>query len=76
MSNTILACFCLVSPLFYTDVFKNLLDAGIHCRKYYKPLSQTTNASKLYEQILCIPCTIDMSTDDIDLIVSIIGTSI
>ena len=44
---------------------KYFLDRGIYCRKYYKPLEKLPISMKIYDHILCFPCNIDMTNDDI-----------
>ena len=64
-----------ISILFdkYDDAYeKIILDAGIFCRKYYHPLKNLPNSQYIYDHILCVPCTIDMTREDIDKILSII----
>ena len=69
------ACFPLI---FSTEEIANgvrdvLLQNGIFCKKYYKPLDMSKNNSViLYNRILCIPCNIDMIEPDIDRIFSLI----
>lgn len=61
--------------IFVSDsisVIKSLLEKGIYCRKYYNPLENTQNAINMYNRIVCISFTIDMTTSDIDRIVDII----
>ena len=49
-----------------------LLEHNIYCRKYYNPLLPTPVATELYNNIICISCTIDMTRDDIDTIVRLL----
>jgi dTDP-4-amino-4,6-dideoxygalactose transaminase len=64
-----------ISILFdkYDDAYeKRLLEENIYCRKYYHPLKSLPNSQYIYDHILCVPCTIDMTTQDIDNILDII----
>uniref|UniRef100_A0A6C0JLL1 DegT/DnrJ/EryC1/StrS aminotransferase family protein n=1 Tax=viral metagenome TaxID=1070528 RepID=A0A6C0JLL1_9ZZZZ len=54
------------------EVMQKLLDNDIYCRKYYTPLIPGPVATAMYNQIICISCTDDMTRDDVDRIVSII----
>ena len=51
------------------STLKRLLDNGIYCRKYYNPLENTPNAIDMYNRIVCISFTVDMTQKDIDMIV-------
>ena len=57
-----------------TNTIKRLLDNGIYCRKYYNPLENTPSAMDMYNRIVCISFTIDMTIWDIDRILEIITT--
>jgi dTDP-4-amino-4,6-dideoxygalactose transaminase len=73
VQSPFLACFTLVSSLFSSSSTLNkLIDAGIHCRKYYRPLIDTPRATELYNNLICVPCTVDMTVNDIQLIIDII----
>jgi dTDP-4-amino-4,6-dideoxygalactose transaminase len=62
------SCICIMIQ-DSTQVMKKLLNNNIYCRKYYTPLIPTPVATKLYENILCISCNVDMTKEDIDRIV-------
>jgi dTDP-4-amino-4,6-dideoxygalactose transaminase len=66
-----LSCFCVLTTDSETKL-KMLLENGIYARKYYVPLIDSPVSNKFYSDILCIPCTIDMSYFDIDKIIEII----
>ena len=66
------ACFCILSPSFTVDTVQRLRKYNIYSRKYYAPLVNSTQAQNMYDNILCVPCTIDMSTKDIDYIIDIL----
>jgi dTDP-4-amino-4,6-dideoxygalactose transaminase len=55
-----------------SKVMKTLLDNNIYCRKYYTPLTPGPVATDIYNQIICISCTDDMTKDDIDRIIRLI----
>jgi dTDP-4-amino-4,6-dideoxygalactose transaminase len=57
------------------STLKRLLDNGIYCRKYYNPLENTPNAIDMYNRIVCISFTVDMTQKDIDMIVEIITSN-
>jgi len=66
------SCFCLLFNE-YNDIIKDrLLDNGIFCRKYYHPLKETKNTLEIYNKILCLPCTVDMTIKDIDFIINLL----
>ena len=64
------SCFCLLSPRFTVSKVAELQKKGIYCRKYYDPLVQTKISCELYDKILCLPCTVDMTSDDLIFIVN------
>lgn len=66
------SCFCLLFDEYDDNLRKTLLEKGVYCRKYYKPLKPTPIASKLYKNVLCIPCTTDMVFGDIDFVLKFI----
>lgn len=71
------SCFCLLfddSKKSY-EMEKKIKDNDIFCRKYYHPLKNTKNAMKIYNKILCIPCTVDMTFKNIDFILEIIKSN-
>jgi dTDP-4-amino-4,6-dideoxygalactose transaminase len=53
-------------------IMETLLENHIYCRKYYNPLIPTPNANEIYNQIVCISCTVDMTKEDIDRIVQLL----
>ena len=63
------SCFCLLFSVHNTRFQEILTENGIYCRKYYKPLSPTPEAMKIYDQIVCVPCTYDMDISDIKFII-------
>lgn len=66
------SCFCLLFNNYNDEIRLNMLDNDIFCRKYYHPLKKTKNSVIIYNKILCLPCTIDMTINDIDFIINII----
>ena len=54
-------------------MYKSKLEnENIFCKKYYKPLDNSTKSNELFDKILCIPLHIDMNFEDIDKIINII----
>ncbi len=66
------SCFSLMFDNYNDNVRLQLLKHGVFCRKYYKPLDNSPVATQFYSQILCIPCTIDMTESDINNIIKLI----
>lgn len=66
-----LSCFCILTNDSSTKL-KTLLESNILARKYYVPLIDSPVANRIYSEILCIPCTVDMTYSDIDKIIKII----
>jgi dTDP-4-amino-4,6-dideoxygalactose transaminase len=67
------SCFCILVDIDSEKVISNLQIQQIYCRKYYHPLMSTTNAMKIYNSIICIPCTVDMDYTDVDTILRILN---
>lgn len=67
------ACLCLIFKKYDVNIMKKLQDKNITCRKYYHPLKNTKTTKKIYDNILCIPCNIDMDTQHIDDIINILN---
>lgn len=66
------SCFCLLFDEYNDEICEQLLSNGVYCRKYYKPLEPTPIAIDLYNKILCIPCTCEVTVRDLDMILEII----
>ena len=66
-----LSCLSILTPHSERTI-KALLERNIYCRKYYNPLEDTLVATDLYNRIVCISFTVDMTTSDIDSIVDAI----
>ena len=47
------------------------LENNVFCRKYYHPLKDTKNTVEIYNKILCLPCTKDMTKRNIDFIINL-----
>ena len=69
----ILSCFSILFNNYNDECRIKLIDRNIECRKYYHPLQNTVNALNIYNNILCIPCTVDMDFEDIEKIIDIIS---
>ena len=67
-----ISCICLFSKKS-SEIIDILLKNSIYSRKYYYPLITTEIAVSFFEDIVCIPCTIDMNEADIDKIINIIN---
>lgn len=66
-----LSCFCILTTNSEIKL-KTLLENNILARKYYVPLISSPVANHIYSEILCIPCTVDMTYSDIDNIIQLI----
>ena len=66
-------CLCLlVSDQDSTAQERILRTNGVYYRKYYPPLKPTPYADAVYRRVLCLPCTVDISTQDIGRIMSLL----
>ena len=70
------SCFSLLFENYDDQVRVSLLENNIFCRKYYHPLNEAKHANMVFDQILCIPCTTEMTTTDIDKIIKVIQSVI
>jgi dTDP-4-amino-4,6-dideoxygalactose transaminase len=70
------ACFPLLFEKYNDNIMLSLLNNGIFCRKYYHPLNNTPNSTNIYNKILCIPCTKDMTNANIDNILNLMSMTI
>tara|TARA_B110000037_G_C17090774_1_gene493905 strand:+ start:423 stop:1469 length:1047 start_codon:yes stop_codon:yes gene_type:complete len=66
------SCFCLLFNNYNDNIRIKMLENNIFCRKYYHPLIETKNTIDIFNKILCLPCTVDMTTNDIDFMINII----
>jgi len=67
------SCFCLLLEKNSIEFKNKLINNNIVCRKYYYPLKNTPVATTIFNKILCIPCNIDMTIDDIDNILNLLN---
>jgi dTDP-4-amino-4,6-dideoxygalactose transaminase len=63
-----LSCLSILSSRS-NEIIKKLTDNNVYCRKYYNPLSDTPVATEIFNKIVCISFTVDMTISDIDLII-------
>lgn len=68
------SCFCLLIDNFSEEIINKFNEKQIFCRKYYEPLKSTHNTMKIYNKILCLPCTKDMTLNDVDNILNVLTT--
>jgi dTDP-4-amino-4,6-dideoxygalactose transaminase len=66
------SCCCLLFDKYDDNIRLKLLENDIFCRKYYHPLLETKNTVEIFNKILCLPCTVDMTKKNIDFIINII----
>lgn len=72
--SILVSCFCILhdSKEESVRILEILQENNIFCRKYYYPLSPTKNASDIYDRIICIPCTVDITFENIDYIIRLL----
>jgi dTDP-4-amino-4,6-dideoxygalactose transaminase len=72
--NIMPSCFCILfdQPELSTEIENQLQENDIFCRKYYHPLKETNNSIEIYNKILCLPCNVDMTKENIVFIVIIL----
>lgn len=67
------SCFCILFSKYDDKIREKLLENNIQARKYYHPLDDSKVANEIFNDILCIPCNIDMNERDIDKIFEILN---
>jgi dTDP-4-amino-4,6-dideoxygalactose transaminase len=60
------SCLCILFDNYDDNIRLKLLDNNIFCRKYYYPLKNTKIACEIFNSILCITFTTEMTKDNID----------
>ena len=61
-NNSLISCFCIKYIKGNSDdIIKKFLENKINSRKYYYPLENTKNSVKLFDNIFCLPCNIDIT---------------
>lgn len=68
------SCFCILfdNPSDSLKTEEKLLKNNIFCRKYYHPLANTKISSEIFSKILCLPCNIDISKENIQKIIELL----
>lgn len=66
------SCLCLLFDKYDDNVRLKLLENNIYCRKYYYPLKNTKVACEIFDSILCITFTTEMTKEDIDKIFELV----
>jgi len=51
------------------DIIKYFNNTTIQCRKYYIPLKSLPHAQRLYKNMICIPCHIDVNVKQLDYVI-------
>lgn len=66
------SCLCLLFDNYDDNIRLKLLENDIFCRKYYYPLKNTKVACEIFDSILCISFTTEMTKENIDEIFEIL----
>ena len=66
------SCLCILFDNPDPLMVERLAERGIQARKYYHPLDKSKVANETFDRILCLPCNIDMTGVDIDVILGIL----
>ena len=69
------SCLCILFDNYDDNIRLKLLENNIYCRKYYYPLKNTKVACEIFDSILCISFTTDMTKENIDEIFEIISNN-
>ena len=59
------SCLCILFDNYDDNIRLKLLENNIYCRKYYYPLKNTKIACEIFDSILCITFTTEMTKDNI-----------
>ena len=68
----LISCFAIIFNEYKDEIELKLNENNIFSRKYYCPLKHTKNSVEMYNKILCIPCTKDLTFKDIDFMFEIL----
>jgi dTDP-4-amino-4,6-dideoxygalactose transaminase len=66
------SCLCILFDNYDDNIRLKLLENNIYCRKYYYPLKKTKISCEIFDSILCISFTTEMTKDNIDEIFEIV----
>jgi len=66
------SCLCILFDNYDDNIRLKLLENKIYCRKYYYPLKKTNISCEIFDSILCITFTIEMTKENIDEIFEIV----
>ncbi len=66
------SCFCLLFSNYKDEMYHHLISTGFYCRKYYKPLIPTPKATEIYNKILCIPCTCEITINQLNFFLDVV----
>lgn len=68
------SCFPIVfKKIMVEDSNLNTFESlGVVAKKYYKPLTRLPNSQSVYQRILCLPCHIDVTEEDLETYVELI----
>lgn len=66
------SCLCLLFDNYDDNIRLKLLENNIYCRKYYYPLKKTKVACEIFDSILCISFTTEITKEDIDIIFDLV----
>jgi dTDP-4-amino-4,6-dideoxygalactose transaminase len=71
------ACLALLmDPKQSLEAQRKFQVAGIFSRKYYQPLAPLPCATALFDRILCVPLHRDMSEEDVEHMLGILGSAV
>jgi dTDP-4-amino-4,6-dideoxygalactose transaminase len=63
-----ISCITILLNTNNTNLLKILNENNITSRKYYHPLDDSIISNDFFSRIVCVPCNIDLDTNDIELI--------
>ena len=70
------SCLCILFENYDDNIRLKLLENNIYCRKYYYPLKNTKVACEIFDSILCISFTTEITEKDINFIFELIKFNI
>jgi dTDP-4-amino-4,6-dideoxygalactose transaminase len=68
------SCLCVLIEKNNNEIINKLIEHGFQVRKYYNPLDESKVSNEIYKKIICLPCNLDISKNDLEKINEIINS--
>lgn len=70
------ACLCILAKRSSDLALQALREKGIEARRYYYPLTDDPVVKKMYNMIICLPCHVDITTEDLEACLRIMTSAV